>query len=378
MSRPGETHPVNERDTNMINRKQMSVPRFFHRRSKKVGLAPGTLEYIGGEQLPPVKVKVMDYGPTHLDEKTIAAIEEWAKYRGGASVSWINIDGVHDVELLRKLGASLDLHPLVLEDIVNTHQRPKFEDYENYIFIVLRMLRHDESRDEVMSEQISVILGDHYVISVQETEGDVFDPVRKRIRDGKGRIRKMGPDYLAYALLDAVIDHYFVILENYGDKIETLEEALVGDPTPELLRKIHHFKREMILLRKSVWPLREVVGGLERSESPLIKKSVVIFLRDVYDHTIQVIDAVESFRDMISGMQDLYLSSISNRMNEVMKVLTIIATIFVPLTFVAGIYGMNFEFMPELKWKWSYAFFWGVIMGMGGLMLRFFHKKRWI
>ena len=362
----------------MKNKKQVTVPRFLQRKPKKVGLPPGTLEYVGEKPPEPVKIEVIDYNTKEMAESGIEAIEECFKYRDSPSVTWIDITGVHDAELLHKLGAQFELHPLVLEDIVNTHQRPKMEDHDNYIYVVLRMLRYEESRNRIESEQISIILGKHFVISFQEFEGDVFDPVRKRIREGKGRIRKLGPDYLAYTLLDAVVDHYFIILEKYGEQIEALEENLVGDPTPQLLQEIHHLKGEMIFLRKSVWPLRELVAGLERGESELVTKSVLIYLRDVYDHTIQIIDAVESFRDMISGMQDLYLSSISNKMNEVMKVLTIIATIFVPLTFVAGIYGMNFDVIPELKWKWSYLFFWVVVLGIGGLMLSFFRRKRWL
>ena len=228
------------------------------------------------------------------------------------------------------------------------------------------------------TEQISLILGPNFVISFQEKEGTVFNPVRERIRNGKGRIRKMGPDYLAYALLDVIVDNYFVIMEKLGEKIEFLEEELVTQPGPETLQTIHHLKREMIFFRKAVWPLREVIGSLERGESPLIKGTSRVYLRDVYDHTIQVIDTIETFRDMVSGMLDIYLSSISNRLNAVMKVLTIIATIFMPLTFLAGIYGMNFKYMPELEWRWGYLMFWLIMIGIGAFMLIYFKKKRWL
>lgn len=240
------------------------------------------------------------------------------------------------------------------------------------------MLSYDEEENLVKAEQFSLILGSNFVITFQERVGDVFELVRERLRKGKGRIRKMGPDYLAYALMDAIVDHYFVVLERIGERVESLEEELVTDPTPGTLQTIHHLKRELIVLRKSVWPLREVIGSLDRGESTLIQENTRIFLRDVYDHSIQVIDTVESFRDMVSGMLDIYLSSVSNRMNEVMKVLTIMATIFIPLTFIAGIYGMNFEFMPELKWHWGYFFVWFLMIAVAGLMIVFFRRKKWI
>jgi len=240
------------------------------------------------------------------------------------------------------------------------------------------MLHYDEMENETITEQVSLILGSNYIISFQEDEGDVFDPIRERIRSDRGRIRKMGADYLTYSLIDAIVDNYFLVLEKIGEKIEDIEDELVKNPTPEVLQSIHHLKRELIFLRKSVWPLREVISKLERWESPLIDKSIDIYLRDVYDHTIQVIDALETFRDMLSGMLDIYLSSVSNRMNEVMKVLTIIATIFIPLTLIAGIFGMNFRFMPELQWQWSYPLVLLVMLSLGILMVHYFRRKKWI
>jgi magnesium transporter len=293
-------------------------------------------------------------------------------------VTWINIDGLHQIEILEKIGECYGLHPLVLEDILNTDQRPKMEDYSNYIYIVLKMLDQGNKSNEIATEQISLILGPNFVFSFQEKEGDVFDPIRERIRNGKGRIRKMGADYLAYALLDSIVDNYFIILEKLSEKIEYLEEKLITRPTPETLQTIHHIKREMIFLRKAIWPLREVIGGLERNESSLIKESTKIYLRDIYDHTIQTIDTIETFRDMVSGMLDIYLSSVSNRLNSVMKVLTIIATIFMPLTFLAGIYGMNFKYMPELEWGWGYPVLWLIMIGIGIFMLAYFKKKNWL
>jgi magnesium transporter len=229
-----------------------------------------------------------------------------------------------------------------------------------------------------VTDQLSLVFGKNFVVSFQEKPGDMFDPVRERLRQGKGRLRKMGADYLAYALLDAVVDHYFVVLENLGERVEALEEELVVDPSQETLHKIHALKREMIFLRKSVWPLREVVAKLERAESELIKDSTEIFFRDVYDHTIQVIDNIETFREILAGMLETYLSSVSNRMNQVMKVLTIIATIFIPLTFLAGVYGMNFEHMPELKWRFGYFLVWGVMIALGVGMAVAFRRRKWL
>jgi magnesium transporter len=346
--------------------------------SNKVGLPPGTLVHIGERKTEEVKIAIIDYDQKDYQEKEAEKIEECFPFKDKPTVTWINIDGLQEVEIIEKIGAHFGIHPLVLEDIVHTGQRPKAEDLGDYLFIVLKMLYHDESEDEMMGEQVSLLLGPNYVISFQEREGDIFNPIRERIRNSKGRIRKAGADYLAYALLDAIVDHYFVILEKLGEKIESLEEELVTNPTPETLQVIHTLKRNLIFLRKSVWPLREVISGLERGESPLITEPTGIYLRDVYDHTIQVIDTIETFRDMVSGMLDIYLSSISNRMNEVMKVLTIIATIFIPLTFIAGVYGMNFKFMPELEWHWGYFVALVVMGSIVGSMVLYFKRKRWL
>jgi magnesium transporter len=293
-------------------------------------------------------------------------------------VTWINIDGLHEVDSIEKLGKHFDLHPLVLEDILNTAQRPKVEVFDSYIFVVLKMLYLSEIKREIVFEQVSVVFGPNFVISFQEQKGDVFDPIRDRLENARGRIRKKGADYLAYSLLDTVVDSYFSILENVSEQIVVLEDELMDEPTPATLNRIHGLKREMIFLRKSIWPLREVLSGLQKAESRLIEKSTDIYLRDVYDHTIQVIDTAESMRDMISGMLDIYLSNVSNRMNEVMKVLTIFAAIFIPLTFLAGIYGMNFEFMPELTWRGAYFVILGVMVCIGVVMLAFFKKKKWL
>lgn len=354
------------------------MPRRIKKISKSIGFAPGTLIHIGERKTEKVKITIIDYDEAQFKEKEAKTVEECFPFKDKPTVTWVNIDGLHESEIIEKIGNHFEVHPLVLEDILNTGQRPKMEDFEQYIFVVLKMLYYDEKDDEIKGEQVSLILGSNFVISFQEREGDVFNPIRERIRNAKGRIRKMGADYLMYALMDTIVDNYFVILEKVGEKIESMEEELVANPTPEKLQAIHTLKRGMIFLRKSVWPLRELISGLQRAESELIAESTQIYLRDVYDHTIQVIDTIETYRDMLSGMHDTYLSSISNRMNEVMKVLTIFASIFIPLTFIAGLYGMNFEFMPELRWRWTYPAVLIAMFGIGVYMLTYFRRKRWL
>jgi magnesium transporter len=354
------------------------MAKLIKKRSRKSGLPPGSLVHIGERKVERPKISIMDYDETQSQEKETRAIEECFILKDKPTVTWANIDGLHQTEMLEKLGDCYGFHPLVLEDILNTDQRPKIEDYGDYVYIVLRSLDYNDQREEIESDQISIILGPNFVFSFQEKEGDTFDPIRERIRTGKGRIRKMGADYLAYTLLDSIVDNYFIILEKLGERIEILEELLITRPTPQTLQTIHDLKREMIFLRKAVWPLREVVGSLERGDSSLIQPSTRVYLRDLYDHTIQVIDNVETFRDMIAGILDIYLSSVSNRLNAVMKVLTIIATIFMPLTFLAGIYGMNFKYMPELQWRWGYPFIWFIMIGIGIFMLVYFKRKKWL
>ena len=352
--------------------------RYSRRRSKKAGLAPGTLVFVGEKKVEKVTFTIIDYDTENLQETEVASVDQCLMYRDKKSVTWINITGLHDIQIIEKLGEKFNLHPLLMEDIVTTDQRPKLEDYDDYLFIILKMLYAEGKKHVIQQEQISLIVTPSVVISLQEKEGDVFDPVRQRIRKGKGRIRKSGTDYLAYALIDTIVDHYFKVLEEIGEKIETLQEEVLESPSPELLQAIQNLKREMIFIRKSIWPLREIISGLLRSESDLIGEDISAYLRDVYDHTIQVIDTAETFRDMLSGMLDIYLSSVSNKMNEVMKVLTIIATIFIPLTFIAGIYGMNFEFMPELKWPWAYPVLWGILIIIFVAMVFWFKRKKWL
>ena len=326
-----------------------------------------------------VKLSVINYDGGNFQEKVISSIEEVFSFRREPSVTWLNVDGVHQPEIIEQVGKSFGLHPLVAEDIASTGQRPKMEDFGDYIFVVLSMLMFDEKDNETKTEQVSILFGRDFVVSFQErADGDVFDPIRERLRSNKGKIRKLGADYLAYSLIDAVVDNYFVILEKLGETIEEVEEKVVTNPTSETLQTIHELKREMIFLRKSVWPLREVINRLERSESELINPSTCVYMRDVYDHTIQVMDSVETFRDMLSGMLDIYLSSISNRMNEVMKVLTVISTIFIPLTFVVGLYGMNFRHMPELEQTWGYPAVLILMIAVAILMIVYFRRRKWM
>jgi magnesium transporter len=354
------------------------MPRLIKKISRKAGLSPGTLVHIGEKIAEKTKFTLINYDREQLQEKEFAAIDESFSYKDTPPVTWINIDGLHEIDIIEKIGHHFDIHPLTLEDIVNTGQRPKAEDYDDYVFIVFKMLFYDDAKMHITSEQVSIILGAHYLISFQEKEGDVFNFVRERIRKAKGRIRKSGPDYLTYALIDATVDHYFFIIEKVGEKLEQIEEELLENPNPQTLQSIHSLKREMIYFRKQVWSIRELLNHLMHEESQLIREANHIFFRDIYDHTIQVIDAIESMRDILTGMQDLYLSTLSNKMNEVMKVLTIMATIFIPLTFIAGIYGMNFKFMPELEWKWSYPVLWGVLVAIFVGMLLWFRRKRWL
>jgi len=348
------------------------------RRSDKAGLDAGTLMYVGDKEPGKTRITVLDYDAANVLEKEVASVEECFPFKDTATVTWINVDGVHDAAVIEQLGARFGIHPLVLEDIMTTTQRPKAEDLGNAVFVVLRMIECSEDGLETRADQLSLVLGPNYVLSFQETPGDCLGPVRERIRGNKGRIRKLGPDYLAYAIVDAVVDNYFFVLEKLGEKIDLLEETLVESPRRVQLHEIHALKREMIGLRKSVWPLREVVSGLERMDTPLIKKSTGMFLRDVYDHTIQVIDTVESFREMLTSMVETYLSSVSNRMNEIMKVLTIISTIFIPITFLVGVYGMNFPNMPEMGWPWAYAAVWAAIVLVVGGLIVFFRRKKWL
>ena len=348
------------------------------KRSKKAGLPSGTLVYTGEKKDEKISIHVVDYDEANFIESELISVEECIPYKNKPTVTWINVDGVHNVSMLEKLGACFGLHRLVMEDIMNTDQRPKMEDFGDYLYLVLKMLTSGKNGD-IVTEQISIILGQNFVLSFQEgIEGDVFNPIRDHLRTGKGRIRKMKADYLAYALVDAVVDNYFVILEKFGDKIETLETELIDQPTQKTVQKIYQLKREMIFLHNAVWPLREVVSALGKHESSLISETTAPYLRDVYDHVIHIIDSVDIYREMLSSMLDMYLSSVSNRLNEVMKVLTAISLIFMPLTFIVGVYGMNFKYMPELEWRHGYFFALFAMFGIGVSLFLYFKRKKWL
>ncbi len=351
--------------------------KLFHKSPQKIGLPPGSLVHVGKKRVEKPKISLIDYDSANFIEREIESPEDCLSFFATSSVTWVNVDGLHEVKILERLGAGFDLHPLVLEDILNTGHRPKLEDYDSMLFLVLKALSYEEETGEIIPEQVSLVLGPTFVLTFQEWETGIFDGVRTRIRSHKGRVRSAGPDYLAYALLDAIVDNYYLVLGKISDQIDTLEEELLSEPTPATLNKLYHFKREMVLLRKVAWPLREIIASLQRSESSLVEEKTRVFLRDIFDHAFHVVDTVETFRDLLSGMLDLYLSQTSNRTNEVMKVLTIVATIFIPLTFIAGIYGMNFENMPELKWQWGYPTVW-LLMAVAAIgMLLYFRKRRW-
>ncbi|MBM4126114.1 MAG: magnesium/cobalt transporter CorA [Nitrospira sp.] len=350
--------------------------KLVQKRSKKTGLSPGTLVHIGENRTETVEIALFNYAGAQCDERTVTNPGE-LQPPSDETVTWINVGGVHKIDVLEAFGKQFGLHPLLLEDIANTDQRPKLDDYETYVFLVIKMLTVTD-RGGILVEQVSFVLGRNYVLSFQENGTDVFRPVRDRLRAGKGRLRHHGSDYLLYALVDAVVDQYFAVLESLGEKIESLQERVMADPKPDTLKDIHALKRQLLFVRRAVWPLREVTNSLSRSECPYLHEPTKVFFRDVYDHVIQIVDTIETFREMLSASLDIYLSSVSYRLNAVMRVLTVITTIFMPLSFIASIYGMNFEHMPELKWQWGYP----VVLGVMGLvaagMLLGFRRRKWL
>jgi magnesium transporter len=351
--------------------------RLVRRRGKKKGADPGTLVHTGARRVETVRFQLFEYDG-EVRERMPKSVPECFPFGPKGYVTWLNIDGLHDVEAVRSIGEQAHLHPLVMEDVLSTGQRPKVEDYGQQLYIVIRMLNYNETTDAIEEDQLSLILGDSYVITFQEEPGDSFDPVRARIRSGKGTIRGRGPDFLAYSLIDAAVDEYFTVIEKIGDRIEELEHRVLAEPGPETVNDVHHLKRELLVMRKAVWPVRDVLNSMIRDQTPLISADTRLFLRDAYDHIVQVIDNVETMRDLVSGMLELYLTSVSHRLNEIIKVLTIISTIFIPLTFIAGVYGMNFDYMPELRWKWGYPAVLLVMLGVAVVMLRYFRRHKWI
>lgn len=357
----------------------------LHQKNRgKPGEAPGSVVFRGDKKLEEIQLTILDYDEDSFDTIPIDDIESSLPYLKESTVTWIKVNGLHDVEKLKTIWDFFDIHPLAREDILNPAQRPKIDAYENHLFIVLRGISFNEEGDiQLESEQISILLGKNYVLSFQETDKPIFDPVIKRLTPEGTRLRKSASDYLAYALVDTVVDHYFHALDLIGDQIENLEGEIIANPNEEALQRIHHIRRDLIQFRKSVWSLRDALNSLIRDDTAFFKKETKIFLRDVYDHVVQIIDTLENYREMIFGIYDMYMSTISNKMNEVMKVLTVIATIFIPLTFIAGIYGMNFDpgaspwNMPELAWYYGYPFSFVLMLLMAGGMIYFFKKQNW-
>jgi len=345
-------------------------------KTQNIGAPPGTLFYNGEVRTDRVKITLIEYNENEYFEEEYYDLSDCLSHVKPNMVKWINVDGIHKTEVIEAIGKLHHIHPLTLEDIVHVDQRPKFEDYEHYVFAVMKMISYTT---EVKSEQLAILLLENTVISFQEPHsGDAFDIIRTRLRTAKGRVRKLGADYLAYALMDAVIDCYFTAIEKIGDKIEEIEEEIIAESDKKTLLELYHLKREMIYLRKQVWPMRDMINNMIRSETTLINPTSDIYLRDLSDHVTRIIDTVETYRDLLSGIMDIYLSTNSNRMNEVMKVLTIMSSIFIPVTFIAGVYGMNFENMPELKTQSGYFITWAVMLAIIVGMLFYFKRKKWL
>ena len=348
-------------------------------KSEKTGTPPGTLVYIGEERKEEVSISKFLYSDKFVEEEVILDPENITVPRSENIKYWVDVDGIHNKEVIEKVGKIFDIHPLTLEDIMNSEHRPKLEYHEDYIFIILKMLTYNEEKEEIESEQVSMVFGDDFLVSFQEKTGDVFGPVRKLIREkNSNRIKKEGSDYLAYALLDSIIDNYYYILEKTGERIEILEDELISGYDSDIMNKIHELKKTMTIFRRSAWPLREIMSGFLKNESSIIREQTIPFIRDLYDHVVQIIETIEISRDNLSNLIDLYLSNSSAKMNETMKVLTIIATIFIPLTFIVGVYGMNFEYMPELTWRAGYPLIMGIMLILSLLMLYYFKKKKWL
>ncbi|MFA5669226.1 MAG: magnesium/cobalt transporter CorA [Balneolaceae bacterium] len=358
-----------------------SRPRFSPNRKrnhvipKKPGSAPGTIAHVGKKVLNDIIIHIHDYDSTHLTVKKVNKVEDSKSFVNTDAVTWVQVMGLHDTEALKTLWNEFQIHPLVQEDIVNTRQRPKIEAYGDQIFIVLKMIRIEN--DKIELEQVSIVLSKNFVFSFQESDNPFFDPIKARLQYEKTKLRTEGTDYTAYALMDIIVDYYFTVLEEINTQIDEIEDELLLNVEQNHLNNIHSLRRELIRIRKSIWPLRDSLNSLLRDESPLIKNETKLFFRDVHDHVVQAIDNIDNFREMVTSLHDMYMTNISNKMNEVMKVLTIIATIFIPLTFIAGVYGMNFSYMPELEWKWSYPLVWVLMVIMMAGMIYYFKKKKW-
>lgn len=351
----------------------------LHKRAQKAGQPPGTAVYSGRRKATETQITVLTYSEHDFHEYQGKTLEEALPVKKEPGVTWIHIDGLQNVALIEQLAQKYRIHPLTIEDILNVDQRPKVEEFDGYVFITLKMLTWHSKRHSYSVEQISFVLGKDFLISFQERPHAHFQHIRERLHGpANQRMRQQGSDYLAYRLMDSVVDYYFVVLEGVGDQIEKIEDSIIADPQPKSTRMIYRLKRQMMLLRKSIWPMREAISHLSQMEAALVTPFTRVYLRDLYDHIVQAIDTVETFRDVLSSLLDVYLSSLTNRMNEIMKTLTIIATIFIPITFIASFYGMNFAYMPELKWRWGYTTVIGAMLVVVFIMLVYFRKKKWI
>jgi len=355
----------------------MAKKRKLHQKSSsKAGLPPGTLVLIGDQRDEPVTIELIDYSETVSNEHEIANVEDLKSCLETSTVSWVNINGIHNTDAIAAIGKVYNIHNLVLEDILNTDHRPKVEPFEEYVFFTMKMMWYNEE-NELEKEQISIVFGTPYVLCFQERKGDIFDPIRERIRTDSGLIRRKGTDYLVYRLIDSVVDNYFIISERMEERVEDLEDAITSDTDDDHMQVIQHLKREIITLKRALLPLREAVSGLEKGVSELVHKDNEKYFRDVYDHLLQISENLETNREVLTGLMDMHVANMSNRMNQVMKVLTVIASLFIPLTFIAGIYGMNFDNMPELHYKYGYFVVWGVMIFVFVSMLLYFKRKRW-
>ncbi|MDC7993586.1 magnesium/cobalt transporter CorA [Altibacter sp. HG106] len=362
----------------MAKRRRKTRP--FQRKKKTTtkNLAPGTVSYTGKKENAVTTLEIIDYSKDQYDLVHSEKIEDAFQFKGTDHVTWINVNGLNNTHNIETLGEHYQLHPLIQEDIVTTNQRPKMDEFEAYLFIVFKMLHYGED-NQLINEHVSMVMGHDYVLTFQEADGDVFDSLRERIESGKGRVRNAGSDYLMFAILDAVVDNYFSVIETLSEKIEFLEDQLFEDKIEEdITQDIQELKKEILRIRRAIVPLREVINRIEKTETALIESRTQNYIRDLYDHIIQVSESVDIYREMIWGLMDMYMTTISNRMNEVMKVLTIMATIFIPLTFLAGIYGMNFEYIPELQLKYGYFYLWGAMILVFLLLVWYFKRKKWL
>ncbi|MBI9104359.1 MAG: magnesium/cobalt transporter CorA [Spirochaetales bacterium] len=354
------------------------MARFLKNKVAAIGKAPGELVFIGDQKVEKATIDLFDYDPENLSEQELNNIEEGIPYKDTDTVSWLNITGLHDTELIRQVGKVFGLHALVRDDIVNTGQRPKMQDYDEYIFFGIKMMHYDDVKGEIQSEQLSIVLGKNFLLTFQEKPGDIFEPVRNRIRKYKGRIRRVGVDYLTYVLLDTIIDNYFIIIERLGEQIEDIEDQILSNPNKEVLTLINNYKREMNFLRKAIRPVREFMLQLSKLDSELIQEGTSPFLKDLLTISNQAVETIDTYREMLSDHLNIYNTSVSNHLNEIMKFLTIFSAIFIPLTFIAGIYGTNFDFVPELHYRYSYFIMWGLFVLISLLLIKLFKRKHWL